>query len=122
MDAGGSRSSTLMVNGFAAVLKRHYPKSEIRANGKCVTIRLTHGETTGSDGLGYDVVPCFHLKPDDAKAWNIYAMPDGSNGWIITNPRVDALVADALQSFTQSCIAKSSNWLNLESEHTRHGV
>lgn len=48
-----------LVSEFAGVLTRHYPReTEVRANGECVTVRMKQGQTTNSDGLGYDVVPC----------------------------------------------------------------
>jgi hypothetical protein len=82
------------------VLKRHYPaETTVGVNGCAVAVRLTHGESSLNEGLGYDIVPCFRLQPDDASELFFYLMPDGNNGWIRTNPRVDAYVADELQSF-----------------------
>ncbi len=69
---GGYVSSAMLINGFVPVLKRHYPNSEVTANGECVSVRFTHGATTDEDGLGYDIVPCFSLQPDDANAYHIY--------------------------------------------------
>jgi len=56
-------SSTKLIEGFTAVLKRRFPQTTIRPGGQAVSIQMTHGQTPASDGLGYDVVPCFSLKP-----------------------------------------------------------
>jgi len=61
-------SSRKLINEFAAVLRRHYPKeTQVRPNGEAVSIRMSHGATKSGDGLGYDVVPCFSLKPDNPR-------------------------------------------------------
>ncbi len=60
---------------------------------------MTHGESANADGLGYDIVPCFLLRPDDTKDFECYLMPDGKNGWMRTNPRLDIYMADELQRF-----------------------
>lgn len=92
-------SSTQLVEGFAAVLRRHYPQeTEVYANGEAVSVRMSYGEGDESDGLGYDVVPCFSLKPDNSDEWPFYLMPDGNNGWIRTNPRLDTVLADRLHT------------------------
>ena len=93
-------SSALIVREFADVLRRHYPpETEVTPNGECVSVRLTYGQTDDSDGLGYDVVPCFSLKPDDPNEIPFYLIPDGNNSWIRTNPRLDSEIADLLHSF-----------------------
>ena len=58
---------------------------------------MTQGASTNSDGLGYDVVPCFSLYPHQNNDREFYLMPDGRGGWIHTNPKVDANIADVLQ-------------------------
>ena len=42
-------------------------------------MRMTHGETQDYDGLGYDIVPCFSLKPDNSNEFEFYLIPDGHN-------------------------------------------
>jgi hypothetical protein len=92
-------SSSKLIQGFAEVLKRHNPRTEVRAGGQSISMRMTHGETRDSEGLGYDVVPCFSLKPDNPNECPFYLMPNGRGGWIRTNPKVDASLTDILQSY-----------------------
>ncbi len=54
-------SSSKLVEGFAAVLKRRFPQTKVKTSGQAVTVQMTLGASTASDGLGYDVVPCFSL-------------------------------------------------------------
>lgn len=89
--------SKKLISEFAAVLRRKYPQSTVRANEQAVTVRMTHGETEEEDGLGYDIVPCFRMLPQATGGNPFYLMPDGKNGWLRTNPKVDAWVSDDLQ-------------------------
>ena len=105
--AGIYVSSAKLIDEFAVVLRRHYPKeTKVYPNGTAVSIRMSHGETQSADGLGYDVVPCFALKPDDPNELNIYLIPDGKNGWMHTNPRIDTTVAEMLQNFNNKLYRK----------------
>jgi hypothetical protein len=90
-------SSLKLINEFTAVLKRRFSQTKVKDGGQAVSIRMTHGETSDSDGLGYDVVPCFSLRPERQGDHSFYLIPDGRNGWTQTNPRIDAMVAGALQ-------------------------
>jgi hypothetical protein len=93
-------SSAKLVSEFARVLARHYPReTEVRANGECVTVRMKQGQTTNSDGLGYDVVPCFLLKPDAPSEFEFYLMPNGAGGWQRTNPKLDTDLCEILNAF-----------------------
>lgn len=93
-------SPSLLISEFANVLRRHYPEeTQVTPNGECISVRLTYGQTDETDGLGYDIVPCFSLKPDDPKETPFYLMPDGNNSWMRTNPRVDIKVAEVLHTF-----------------------
>jgi hypothetical protein len=56
---------------------------------------MTYGHNENSYGLGFDVVPCFLMKPNGG-GHSYYFIPDGSDGWIKTNPRVDTAVAAGL--------------------------
>jgi len=67
---------------------------------------MTHGETQDADGLGYDVVPCFSLKPDDPNELEFYLMPDGRGGWMKSNPRLDTEISDILQNFNRKFYRK----------------
>jgi hypothetical protein len=88
-------SSSKLIEGFASVIGRRFPQTKVKADGQAVSLRMTHGETSTSYGLGYDVVPCFSLSTQNGG--HFYLMPDGRDGWIRTNPRYDAAVADLLQ-------------------------
>jgi hypothetical protein len=95
--ANGSYVSSLkLIEGFAGVIKRRFPQTEVKLGGQAVSIRMTQGETSSSDGLGYDVVPCFSLTPHQG-SHRFCLMPNGRDGWMRTNPRYDAAVADLLQ-------------------------
>jgi hypothetical protein len=91
-------SSTKLIEEFAAVLRRHYPEeTDVFPNGEAVSIRMKQGETESGKGLGYDVVPCFRLKPDNSLELPFYVMPNGSGGWLRTNPRYDKDISEGLQ-------------------------
>jgi hypothetical protein len=93
-------SSSKMLSEFAAVLRRHYPAETIvRSNGTSVTVRMSHGQGDSADGLGYDVVPCFSLVPDNPQELEFYLMPDGFGGWMRTNPKLDTDICQVLQQF-----------------------
>ena len=94
---GSLVSSSKLIDGFAAVLKRRFPNTSIKPDGQAVNVRMTQGASDSSDGLGYDVVPCFSLAPKVGSGQSFYLIADGNNGWIRTNPRIDANVADVLQ-------------------------
>ena len=87
-------SSTKLIEEFTVVLKRRFPQTKIKPGGQAVSVQMTHGQTSISQGLGYDVVPCFSLRPHLQGGRPFYLMPDGHGGWIRTNPRLDAVVAD----------------------------
>lgn len=90
-------SSKKLIDGFAKVLRRHYPDTtKVRRVGAAVNVRLTVGEGESNDGLGFDVVPCFSMKPHNAWEGPFYMIPDGDGGWIRTNPRLDQEVSDRL--------------------------
>ena len=97
----GVISSEVIINEYAAVLRRHYPEpTEVYPNGQAISIRMTHGETKDTDGLGYDIVPCFSLESSEyGNGEKFYLIPDGSNGWIRTNPRLDADICDYLNKY-----------------------
>lgn len=97
---GQQVSSVKLVQGFTAVLKRHYGEdTHVAPNGQAVSVRLTHGETKEADGLGYDVVPCFSMTPHESSEFSFYVIPDGNDGWLRTNPRLDTIICNQLQEF-----------------------
>lgn len=116
-------SSAKVINEFAVVLRRHYPKeTKVYPNGTAVSIRMSQGETQSAEGLGYDVVPCFALKPDDQNELNIYLIPDGKNGWMHTNPRIDTAVADTLQNFNNKLYRKIVKLVKYWNKHQFNGL
>ena len=84
-------SSQKLVNGFVAILQGRYPKTSIRPNEQAVRIDM-------ENGLGFDVVPCFSLRPDNPSQYRFYLIPDGKDGWIRTNPRIDAQVGEQIHN------------------------
>lgn len=88
---GSSISSRKLISEFAAVLREHYPTTtRVRHAGEAVTVTL-------SSELGFDVVPCFSLAPWSSGENPFYLMPDGNDGWLRTNPRIDTEVSGTLQ-------------------------
>jgi hypothetical protein len=85
-------SSRKLINGFAEVLRDHYPTTtRVRRGGEAVTVTL-------ANDLGFDVVPCFSMKPDNPYEQPFYLIPDGKDGWIHTNPRLDKQMSDRLHA------------------------
>lgn len=96
---GQSISSEKLISEFAKVLNRHYPKqTKIKPNGQAVTIRMTYGETESGDGLGFDIVPCFSMRPYSSSDYPFYLMSNGNDGWIRTNPRIDTELSQKLHA------------------------
>lgn len=93
-------SSTRLLTGFSTVLQRRYPNSSIAPDGQAVKVQFTHNETEDSNGLGYDIVPCFSLDPDRSGEHRFYLIPDGQGGWLRTNPRIDTDVSITLHRRT----------------------
>jgi hypothetical protein len=91
-------SSDVLIRGFSAILKRGYPQSDVAINGEAISVQLTIGASGESDGLKFDVVPCFRLDPHDGSS-SFYLIPNGRNGWKHTNPRIDEETCTGLQSF-----------------------
>jgi hypothetical protein len=88
-------SSRKLIDGFAMVLRRHYPETHIRRDGEAVRVKM-------SNELGFDVVPGFSLQPSNPLERPFYVIPDGQNGWIRTNPRIDNDVSSQLQKNNNS--------------------
>src|SRR4030042_3868859 len=112
-------SSQKLISEFATVLNRHYPnQTKIKANRQAVSIRMTHGETNSGGGLGYDVVPCFSMKPHNNTEFPFYLMPNGNDGWIRTNPRLDNEISKQLHTSNYKTYRKTVKlikyWNNLK--------
>jgi hypothetical protein len=89
-------SSRKLIDGFEEVLSRHYHASKVKGVGEAVNVQLTHGEGEDNDGLAFDVVPAFFLRPFRSSDQEFYLIPDGDDGWIRTNPRLDKTISDDL--------------------------
>ena len=100
---GNYVSSYNIINGFFERLKRHYPDSVIKLDGQAVSVQFKKGSTdpSGDDGIGFDIVPCFHLVPHDGSQ-DYYFIPDGKNGWISSNPRLDTKISEYLNDFSDT--------------------
>lgn len=86
----GFVSSRKIIDGFAQVLRRRYPKAtKVKRVGEAVNVQLSIGQTEENGGLGFDIVPCFALKQIDSAETDFYLIPDGDDGWIRTNPKLD---------------------------------
>lgn len=99
---GQNVSSSKLIVEFNKVLKKWYPNSDVKKNGQAVTVRLS-SVAVGDDGpgLGFDIVPCFLIYANNSSEHNFYVIPNGANGWIRTNPRVDKNINDSLQEYHQ---------------------
>lgn len=91
LDFNGLLSSRVLINHFTRALKQAYPASTVAKDGQAVNVWLD------SYNLGLDVVPCFHIVPHDGSQ-DVYYIPAGSNsdGWLITNPKVDERISEWL--------------------------
>jgi hypothetical protein len=110
-------SSRKLIDGFAKVLSRHYQASKVRRIGEAVNVRFTHGEGEENDGLGFDIVPAFSLKPDYQGEQEFYLIPDGEDGWIRTNPRLDKVASDTVNRNNGRTLRKGVKlikWWNTE--------
>lgn len=95
---GNYISSRKLIDGFCrALADSKYWKTEIRKEGQAVNVQTTIGQTEDSDGLAYDIVPCFLLKPYSLWEDDFYLIPNGNNGWIRTNPKKDERITERLQ-------------------------
>lgn len=90
--------SVKVLNGFRDGLRSTYPSSTVKLDKHCVNLQTTIAATSESEGIGFDVVPCFRLRPDDHSE-PFYLVPDGNGGWIRSNPRKDTDLCSELQNF-----------------------
>jgi hypothetical protein len=90
--------SVKVLNGFRDGLRDSYPSSTVSLDRHCVNLQTTIASTSESEGIGFDVTPCFRLDPDDGSEF-FYLVPDGTGGWIRSNPRKDTNLCIELQSF-----------------------
>ncbi len=78
---------------FRDGIKESYPNSEIKRDGQAINVWLD------SYGLGLDVVPCFHIIPNNQNQ-DFYYMPmgQGSTMWMKTNPKIDERICNSLDA------------------------
>ncbi len=90
-DERGYISSAKILEVFREALKETYPNSEIKKDGQAVNVWLD------SYQLGLDIVPCFHIQPNDGSQ-DFYYIPfgRGSTMWMTTNPKIDERISDFL--------------------------
>lgn len=91
-------SSDKLAAGFRAVLKRKYPNTVIQPPDQSISIQTTIGASGESDGINFDAVPCFTLKPPNL-SYVVYLIPSGRDGWVWTNPRIDEALCSNLQTW-----------------------
>ena len=97
----GNISSKKLISEFCVVLKKWYPNSIVKRNEQAVTVRLKSVAVESADdpGLGFDIVPCFLVKTNKTNEHDFYVIPDGKDGWIRTNPRVDKNINETLHDY-----------------------
>ena len=99
----GTISSAKLLSGFKAVLERRYPNTKVAIDGQAINTQFSIDSSNESDGLGFDIVPCFSLFDSYGMEPDIYVIPDGTGGWISTNPRLDKVVSTNLQANNERC-------------------
>lgn len=99
----GTLSSEKLLSGFKSVIERRYPKTTVAIDGQAINTQFSIDSNNESDGLGFDVVPCFSLFDSNFIELDIYLIPNGNNGWIATNPRIDKEVSATLQIANNKC-------------------
>jgi hypothetical protein len=98
---GSYLSSKKLIDGFAKALRKRYKSTtRVRRGGAAVMVTL-------ANGLGFDVVPCFSLKPHAYYEKPFYVIPDGNDGWIETNPRLDQHMSDQLHRANNRTLRRS---------------
>ena len=115
--SGESICSEKLIDGFATILHRHYPNTTVRPDGQAVNLQMTIGATKESPGLGFDVVPCFSLRPNFSPALPFYLIPDGFGNWIRTNPRRDSEISLLLHRNSKETFRKAVKllkWWNVQ--------
>jgi hypothetical protein len=99
----GTISSAKLLSGFKAVLERRYPNTKVAIDGQAINTQFSIDSSNESDGLGFDIVPCFSLFDSYGMEPDIYVIPDGTGGWISTNPKLDKVVSTKLQANNDKC-------------------
>lgn len=98
--------STKLLFGLSNALNETYPNSQVSLDGQCVNLQTTIAATSESDGIGFDVVPCVRLDPEDLSE-SFYLVPDGHSGWMRSNPRKDTALCVELNDFHNNLYRKA---------------
>jgi len=87
----GLLSSQVVLQLFQNALKQSHPESKVNKDGQAINVQLK------ASGIGIDVVPCFHIIPNDGSQ-DVYYIPVGygRDNWMITNPKLDQAISDTL--------------------------
>lgn len=85
-------NSHSVLDAFQKALAQSHADSKITKNEQAINVKLM------SYNLGIDIVPCFHIKPNDVTQQDFYYIPlgNGSPGWLKTNPKIDAAISTRL--------------------------
>ncbi len=102
----GYVDSVKVLNGFRDGLRDTYPSSQSRRDGQCVSFQTTVAATSESTGIGFDVVPCFRMIPFDGSE-AFYLVPDGTGGWMRSNPRKDTELCAELHDYHNGTYRKA---------------
>ncbi len=88
LNVNGLLSSRKVIELFCDALRQSHPNSKVKPSGQAVNVQL-------ANGLGIDVVPCFHIIPRNLER-EFYYIPIGgtSDYWLTTNPKIDAEITE----------------------------
>jgi hypothetical protein len=95
---GNLVNSGRVLEGLATALKVTYPLSDVSVDNHCVNLQTGVAATSESEGIGFDLVPCFLLLPDDGSE-EFYLVPDRFGGWMRSNPRKDTAICEVLHKY-----------------------
>jgi hypothetical protein len=91
LSSNGLLSSQVVLQLFQNALKQSHPESKVSKDGQAINVQLK------ASGIGIDVVPCFHVIPNNG-GQDVYYIPVGygRDDWMITNPKIDQSISDYL--------------------------
>jgi hypothetical protein len=95
---GTSIDSSKVLNGIRDAIRDTYPTSSVEIDKHCVNLQTGIAATSESEGIGFDVVPCFLMHPDN-NSERFYLVPNGRGGWMRSSPRKDTDICAELQEF-----------------------
>lgn len=77
----GWKTSTTILNQVRSQLQDRYFSTEVGRDGQAVVVRFADNKHP------VDVVPAVYTRNGGVKNYPIYAIPDGSGGWMDTSPQ-----------------------------------